>query len=439
MRRRLVVAMLLVVAAALAVAGAGSQLLVRRATLDDARGDLALQAEQFAKASDELRRPTLLAALRRSLRLSGADLVRYSPRGVRLTAVPDGLSADDLRPSALTAGSTVSGTRGTLVYAAAPVENANGGVIAVVFTRQLQSLNRGIGFFLFAALVSLVVAAALGSRLGRRIARPLEITEAATRTMAEGDLSAPIDLPPNADPEVASLAASISSLAANLERSRSAERDFLLSVSHDLRTPLTAIRGYGEALADGALDDNVRVGTVITNESRRLERLVGDLLELARLGAGGFALRPVEVRLDDVVAGTAEALQLAASELGVSIALPAPNDLVVVADPDRLAQVVANLVENAIGFAASTVVVSIVDDGFSVDDDGPGIPAEEQAHVFRRLYRSDRGRHVGTGLGLAIVAELVTAMNGTVEVASPRPSGQPGTRFTVRLGSPSPR
>jgi signal transduction histidine kinase len=437
MRRRLVVAMLLVVAAALAVAGAGSQLLVRRATLEDARRDLALQADQFARASDELRRPALLAALRRALRLSGADLVRYSARGRLLTPLPDGLSPADLRVGDLANGATVSGIRRTQVYAAAPVPGQTGGVTAVVFTRELRSLNRGIGFFLAAALVSLGVAAALGSRLGRRIARPLEVAEATTRTMAAGDLSARITLPDGADPEVVSLANSISSLAANLERSRSAERDFLLSVSHDLRTPLTAIRGYGEALADGAIDDNVKAGTVITSEARRLERLVGDLLELARLGGGTFTLHPSDVRLDDVVVGTAEALQLAATDAGLTLRLPQPSDAVVLADADRLAQVVANLIENAIAYATSEVSVSLTANGFTVDDDGPGIPAAEQDAVFGRLYRSDRGRHVGTGLGLAIVAELVSAMGGTVAVTSPRPDGQPGTRLAVTLPTSS--
>ncbi|MEY2398371.1 MAG: two-component system, OmpR family, sensor kinase [Actinomycetota bacterium] len=437
MRRRLVVAILLLVAASLLVAGAGSQLLVRRASLGEARKDLVLQAEQFARASDDLRRPALLAALRRALRLDGADLVRFAPSGRLLTALPPRLSAGDLRPRDLAAGATVSGTRGTLVYAVAPVPTQTGALVGVLFTRHLRSLNRGIKFFVLAATISLALAAVVGSRLGRRFARPLEVAESATRAMAAGDLSARIVLPDNADPEVTSLAESIGALATNLQRSRAIERDFLLSVSHDLRTPLTAIRGYGEALADGAIDDPVRVAGVITTESRRLERLVGDLLDLARLGAGSFSLNPVAVHLDDVVGGTAEALQVAARGAGVALSVRAPSDEVVFADPDRLAQVVANLIENAISYAATTVEVAITagdaQAGFVVDDDGPGIAADEQTAVFGRHYRSDRGRHVGTGLGLAIVGELVAAMGGNVSVASPRPDGRAGTRLAVTL------
>jgi two-component system sensor histidine kinase BaeS len=438
MRRRFIVTLLVIVAAALGVAGVGSQLLVRRATLEDARRDLAVQAQQV-RASDDLRRPAFLALLRDVLRLQGATIVRFGRSGAPLTALPPGVGVDDLRPATLAAGSTVSGTRGTLVYAAAPIPAQLGGTSAVVFTRRLNSLNRGVGFFALAALVSLALAAVVGSRLGRRITRPLEIAETTTRAMADGDLQARIDLPAGTDPEVASLAASITSLATNLERSRAAERDFLLSVSHDLRTPLTAIRGFGEALSDGAIDDPARAGGIITNEAHRLERLVGDLLELGRLGAGAFTLAMTTVRLDDVVGGTAEALAPAAASAGVTLTGPGPSDAAAQADPDRLAQVVANLLENALAYASSRVEVAVVQrdgrNGFVVDDDGPGIAGEEQAAVFARHYRSDRaqGRHIGTGLGLAIVGELVAAMGGTVTVTSPRPGDLPGTRFEVLL------
>jgi two-component system sensor histidine kinase BaeS len=440
-RRRLIVTLLVIVAAALGVAGAGSQLLVRRATLEDARQDLALQARVIVNSSEDLRRPAALQALRAALRLRGADIVRFTAGGRALTPLPAGVSTRDLRPADLAAGSTVSGTRGTLVYAASPVELPSvRGVVAVVFTRELRSLNRGVGFFVLAALLSLVLAAIVGSRLGRRIARPLELAEQTTRRMAAGELGARIELPPNADAEVASLAASITSLATSLRRSQAAEREFFLSVSHDLRTPLTALRGYGEALADGALDDPARAGNVITAEARRLERLVGDLLQLGRLGAGTFDLRPEVVRLDDVLNGAVDALSIVASEAGIALTGPPAQDATVRADPDRLAQVVANLVENALAYAASAVTLSILPAGFVVDDDGPGISADEQQSVFARHYRSDRapGRHIGTGLGLAIVAELVAAMEGTVTVTSPRPGADTGTRFTVTLPTKNP-
>ncbi len=442
MRRRLIGTLLLVVAAALAVAGLGTQLLVRRATLEDARKDVALQARQVAAATEDLRRPATFAVLRQALRLKGAGVVRFGAGGRLLTELPAGVAAQDLRRADLALGNTVSGIRRTLVYAAAPVNSVNGRtgpVTAVVFTRQLNSLNRGAWFFAMSALVSLALAGLVGSRLGRRIAEPIERADATTRRIASGDLGARVDLPANADAEVASLASSITSLADNLERSRATERDFLLSVSHDLRTPLTAIRGYGEALADGAIDDDARAGAVIVSESRRLERLVGDLLDLARLGAGSFSLQLEAVRIDDVVLGTAEALQPAATAAGVALSVAGTGDVVALGDQDRLAQVAANLIENALSFAAGRVDLAVVASGdrvgFTVTDDGPGIPAVEQSAVFSRHYRSDssRGRRLGTGLGLAIVAELVAAMHGSTGIESPPPGDASGTRITVWL------
>ncbi|MEY2467579.1 MAG: two-component system, OmpR family, sensor kinase [Actinomycetota bacterium] len=441
LHRRVTAWLLIVVAAALGVAGLGSQLLVRAATLDEARRDVANEARQVAAATEDLRRPATFAVLRQTLRLKGAAVVRFTPAGVPLTALPAGVHRADLRPASLAAGSTVSGIRGTLVYAAAPVPVSNTrSITAVVFTRELNGLSRGARFFALSALGTLVLAAIVGSRLGRRIARPIELAEDTTRRMADGDLSARIELPAGADAEVTSLAASIGSLASSLERSRATERDFLLSVSHDLRTPLTAIRGYGEALSDGAITDNARAGAVITSEARRLERLVGDLLDLARLGAGTFSFDTTEVRLDDVVAGIADALQPAAAAAGVELVAPAPVAVTVAGDPDRLAQVVANLVENALSFAAARVTVELIEadgvtGGFRISDDGPGIPSDEQSAVFARHYRSAaaRGRRLGTGLGLAIVAELVAAMRGTITVNSPTGDALVGTEIVVRL------
>jgi len=173
LHRRVTVYLLIVVAAALLVAGLGSQLLVRAATLDEARRDVASQARQVAAATEDLRRPATFAILRQTLRLKGAAVVRFTPAGVPLTALPAGIRQSDLRPSALAAGSTVSGIRKTLVYAAAPVPVADSrSITAVVFTRELNALSRGALFFALSALGTLVLAAIVGTRLGRRIARP---------------------------------------------------------------------------------------------------------------------------------------------------------------------------------------------------------------------------------------------------------------------------
>lgn len=445
MRRRLVISFVTVVAVALLVAGLGSQLLVRAAALEDARRDVAAQAQTVATSTEDLRRPAAVAFLRDTLRLEGAAIVRFAPDGQPLTDIPRGLRARDLRIADLTQGRVVSGTRGNLVYGVAPIAAASPSiarpaVTAVVLTRHLDAVRRATLFFLLSAVVALVLAAIVGARLARRIAHPLDVVDAATKRIASGDLKAVVRLPHAADPEVESLARSITAMAEHLDRSRSAERQFLMSVSHDLRTPLTAIRGYGEALAEGAIDDTARAGDVIVSESKRLERLVGDLLDLSRIDARRFSLEPVEIDVVDAVSATTEAFQPAAASAGVTLRGPLEEDAsaLVLVDPDRLAQVVANLIENALSYAASEVDVtaSHTPDGaqITVSDDGPGIDEADLAHVFEPHFRSDRsGRRLGTGLGLAIVAELVAAMGGTVQVLSPKPAHERGTRMTVRL------
>ena len=208
-------------------------------------------------------------------------------------------------------------------------------------------------------------------------------------------------------PEFASLTGSINAMAQSLEDGRARERHLLLAVSHDLRTPLTSIRGFAEAIQDGAIDDSGQAADVIIAESRRLERLVGDLLDLTKLEARqmSISMRPTDAV--EVVTTTAEGFRPAAAKTGLQIVVRAPagggrhlgvaGAAPVAADPDRLAQLLANLIENAITFALTTVTVTVGDDPASgtcvitVDDDGPGIAEADLERVFERFYRADRG------------------------------------------------
>ena len=151
-------------------------------------------------------------------------------------------------------------------------------------------------------------------------------------------------------------------MADDLDVARGHERAFLLSVSHDLRTPLTSIRGYAEAIADGTVegkDARIRAADVISSESRRLERLVADLLDLARLDAHQFSLHPAPVDARAVVRDAVEAFGPAAAELGVALDVDTGDVVPAVADAQRLAQIVANLVENALKFATTRVAVGV--------------------------------------------------------------------------------
>jgi signal transduction histidine kinase len=439
LKRRLSLAIVLVVLGALVVTGLGTLVLTLFSSRQATQRDLERQAQTIAQATAEVRRQQTVAVLRRVLKLNGAAIVAVGPAGAVLGALPPGLEPADVRPADLLLGATVSGNRGRLAYAAAPspLQGARGGREVVVFTRTVAWPRGSALYLLGSGLVALLVAALIGERLVRRIIKPLQDAEAVTGRLAAGDLSASVPVPGDADPEVASLARSINIMAESLARARAVERQFLMSVSHDLRTPLTSIRGFAEAIADGAAEDTGRAAEVITAESRRLERLVGDLLELAKLEARHFSLDIQPVDLADVVATAAEGFQPAAAELGIELTIDVPDHVDARADADRMAQVVANLVENAMKYAASYIEVVMRRDGpgisLVVGDDGPGINADELPYVFQPLYVSTRavGRQLGSGLGLAIVHELVTAMSGTVRAES-GPLG--GTRVFVALG-----
>ena len=190
-------------------------------------------------------------------------------------------------------------------------------------------------------------------RLSRSLTRPIRQTSETTTRIASGDLTARIPLDATkGGHEVAELVRSVNSMADSLDRSRSVERQFLLSVSHDLRTPLTSIRGYAEALTDGAVDDLAAVGAVLEGESRRLERLVGDLLLLARLEGTGFAFDLGEHHAAEIVEDTVHGFDRAAEEQGLELSVRVPDMATeIIVDPDRYAQVVSNLVGNALRFA----------------------------------------------------------------------------------------
>jgi two-component system sensor histidine kinase BaeS len=355
-------------------------------------------------------------------------------------ALPGGVSADDLDPQTLQHGDTQKGRAGDTVFQAEPLTQVGGVTPVVVLSEQVNTRPFGdnSGVVLGAALLALGVAVLVAVYLARRMTRPLAAMEATAGRIASGDLTARVDAEPVTDDELATLANAINTMAEKLDASRGHERAFLLSVSHDLRTPLTSIRGYAAAILDGTVDDPdalVRAAEVIAGESRRLERLVADLLDLARLDTHQFSLRPQPIDARLVVEEAVDAFRPAAAELGLALEFRGPSDEAPgYADPQRLAQIVANLVENALKYASARVEVGVTTDGehitITVDDDGPGIAPADLPHVFERLYtsRTAPARVVGTGIGLAIVHELAAAMGGEARV---EPEDSEGTRFVV--------
>jgi len=461
MRRRLMLAMVGLVAVVLVIAGVGSLILTRNAARSQAQQQLISEADSLKTAASSAHSLSVLSVVRRTLKLEDADVIRIDHLGDVVTPLPEGLTAEDLDVAALQSGQTTSGRKGNLVFAAAPVtlspqaqarieSRTHGtfrGTFAVLLTRDVGGLGPSWVYFIVAGAAALVVAAVVAWQMSRRMSRPLVEAMEVTGRIAAGHLESRLPVRPRDYPEFASLAGSINDMAQSLADGRERERHLLLAVSHDLRTPLTSIRGFAEAIQDGAIDDSADAAGVIIAESRRLERLVGDLLDLTKLEAHQLSISMRATDAEEVVATTAEGFRPAAVTSGVRLVLHAPTtpdggqSSPVAADPDRLAQLLANLLENAIAFARNTVTVSVSDDETSstcritVDDDGPGIPPEDLPRVFERFYRADRtlNRRVGSGLGLAIVAELAGAMGATVRAESPLDASG-GTRFTVTLG-----
>jgi two-component system sensor histidine kinase BaeS len=357
------------------------------------------------------------------------------------------LDADDLTQLANGETAVVSADRVVYGIRILEIERPNGPAtlsIPILAGQTVTAVARqAVAWFLLSSALVLAGALAAGLWLARRLTKPLKAIEATTSAIAAGDLTARVN--PVGHDEVADLGGAVDAMAADLQRSKALDRQFLMSVSHDLRTPLTAISGYAEALRDGAITDSRSAGEIIGNHADRLNLLVGDLLDLARLDANRFTLNTGTFDLAVVAGRTVAGLRNRAERHGLSLSLETGDfgpgggagPLLVVADPDRTAQAIANLIDNALKFAASAVVVEVRAQGpsavVSVSDDGPGIAPDDLGHIFDRLYTGSAQPEQAenpTGLGLAIVRELAGAMGGSV-TAENDPTG--GARLSLSL------
>lgn len=284
-----------------------------------------------------------------------------------------------------------------------------------------------------AAAAGMLLAGLISLLLGRLITRPLDHVALASRALAERGVADPV--PVEGAEELRSLAISFNEMATQLAVAREAEKAFLLSVSHELRTPLAAVRGYSEALADGAIAPQ-EVAETIGREALRLERLVGDLLDLARVSRSEFSVHCAPVDLDEVAREALRRFQTQAKSFDVKLEYVSNGATSpALGDYDRLLQVASNLIENALRVtpAGGSVQIAVATGMLTVEDTGPGLAPDELPRAFERFFLYSRHaseRSVGTGLGLAIVKELVDGMNGTVTVKS-EPGN--GASFTIRL------
>jgi signal transduction histidine kinase len=283
--------------------------------------------------------------------------------------------------------------------------------------------------------IGIPVAGILVVYFSRRITRPLDALTAAADEIAGGHYA--VALPERTGgSEVERLSARFGEMAARLAESEQLSRNFLMSVSHELRTPLTAIRGHVAALREGVLDEEAarrRSLEVIAEEAIRLERLVGDVLDLAKLDARRFAVLREEVDMRALCERAYATFAEEARGRGIDYELELGEGAVLVTDGDRVLQIVSNLLANALHWTPPGGEVDLAlgrQDGevtVAVVDTGPGIPPEEMERIFRPFWSGDGG---GTGLGLTIARELALALGGRLELHS-----EPGrgSRFVLVL------
>ena len=310
---------------------------------------------------------------------------------------------------------------------------------ALVVAKEKTELTQGwlslFELLLVALGVGVIVASILAWYLSRRLARPVLALSAAADQVATGkyDVEVP-DVPGSG--EVSHLAERFRQMASRLSEAEEQERNFLMSVSHELRTPLTAIRGHVEALREGLLDDpDARAESlnVVAAEAERLERLVGDVLDLAKLDAQRFTVLHEEVDMGRLVDEVYAAFGEEARRRGIDYRCRTQGTPVIVSDGDRVFQIVSNLLANAFRWTPDGGRVELAlssDNGtvsVSVADNGPGIKVKEQERIFRPFWSRDGG---GTGLGLAIARELAAALGGRIVLKS-KPGA--GSRFDLVL------
>ncbi len=445
MQRRLTIALVATALVSIVLVGFGvltmAQLGARARAEDQVSRGLNVIADFLDDDGRSLRQAeSLLVGSRRNLGLRLIEPVVVAEDGTvslftgprrRGEPVPDvpQLVIDQQQLMALGEGQTVLLARNRTVYGLravplTPPPDRGIEQIAVLAAQPVTAVSRQtVAWFLLSSAIVLAGALLAGIWLAKRLAGPIKDIKDATSAIAAGDLGARVET--SGQDEVADLGQAVNRMAADLQRSKALDRQFLMSVSHDLRTPLTAIAGYAEALKDGAITDPRAAGEIIRSHATRLDLLVSDLLDLAKLDANRFRLDLRHFDLAVVTGRTVAGLIPRARHHGVTLDRAGLDSLIVVADPDRTAQAIGNLIDNAVKFAAARVEVDVARHGdravVAVRDDGPGIAPEDLPHIFDRLYtgtaQPDRAENP-SGLGLAIVRELASAMGGSVGAAN---------------------
>ena len=307
--------------------------------------------------------------------------------------------------------------------------NTPPGVFLMNFTRAI----------VLSAVVATTLALVIGTILARTISQPVRELRAATSKVAAGELGYQVAV--RTKDEIGQLADSFNRMSADLANATTLRRRMTADIAHDLRTPLSIILGYSEALSEGELDGTPEVFAVMHEEAQHLQRLIEDLRILSLADAGELSLMKQPVSPKTLLERTAIAHRPRALERRITIKVEAAPDLPEIeVDPDRMAQVLGNLMSNALRFTPEGGCIRLVAERggegvfLKVSDNGAGIPPEDLPHIFERFYQVDKSRHRAegeTGLGLAIAKSLVEAHGGAISAES-----TPGEGATLTIAIP---
>lgn len=282
-------------------------------------------------------------------------------------------------------------------------------------------------------IVALLISVLVAFVLSRSLTSRLRTLTRGAHAMASGDYDRAkrIASVGTSNDEIGELANAFQTMATNVSRAQQAQRDLIANVSHELKTPLTSIQGFSQAMLDGTVTDSAEyqeLAQIIQQESQRMRRLVEQMLELSRLESRTALIEVAPVRVDDLVANVGKRYARMGEAKGVKVRWGAPANLVLEADAGRLEQVLVNLLDNALQYTDPggqvTLFAHVARPGhveFVIRDTGMGISADEVPRLFERFYqveraRSGQGKHVG--LGLAIVREIVDGHQGQIAVDS---------------------
>jgi signal transduction histidine kinase len=366
-----------------------------------------------------------------------ATLVVLDADGAVIASPTDELATMMARMHGL---ATVDAPRGEPVSEAVVVDGQAVGAVMLRFPTETMDAERHVRDALSRAaltgiLVAIAVALIVAVYVSARVTRPISALTSAAGDLAAGRRNTRVDLA-DAPGELHSLADAFNEMADNLDREDQLRRNLLGDVAHELRTPLTILQGNTEALLDGVDEPTPAAIASLHDEVVRLRRLVADLETLAAAEAAGLRLHTVPVDLADIARTTVDLLGPLAEERDIAIDVvcdPAPTN----ADPDRMQQIIINLLTNSVKFTPPGGRVTITTDTgadraiLRIADTGPGLAADELPHLFERFWRGHAATKAsGSGIGLAVVAELVAAHHGTLDAAN-RAGG--GAEFTITL------